>query len=92
MVQILMNINIRSCSGKLVPPTCANICIHTRKLYNKVNLFYIYIVDEYCVSLSLSTVYIRHSNTPPIEPMVTNCDISDNNSQLKCVIADVTGK
>ena len=28
----------------------------------------------------------------PIEPTVTNCDISDNDSQLKCVIADVTGK
>ena len=31
-------------------------------------------------------------HTSPIEPTVTNCDISDNNSQLKCVIADVTGK
>ena len=28
----------------------------------------------------------------PIEPTVTNCDISDNNSLLKYVIADVTGK
>ena len=27
-----------------------------------------------------------------IEPTVTNCDISDNNSLLRCVIADVTGK
>ena len=31
-------------------------------------------------------------HTLPIEPTVTNCDISDNNSQLKCVIADVTRK
>ena len=28
--------------------------------------------------------------TSPIEPTVTNCDISDNHSQLMCVIADVS--
>ena len=35
--------NICSCSGKnlrLVPPTKANICIYTRKLYNKANIFH----------------------------------------------------
>ena len=31
-------------------------------------------------------------NISPIEPTVTNWDISYTNSQLKCVIADVTGK
>ena len=30
--------NIRSCRGKLVQPTRANICIYTCKLYNKANL------------------------------------------------------
>ena len=34
--------------------------------------------------------YNNYSNTP--EPTVTNCDFSGNNSQLKCVVADVTGK
>ena len=34
----------------------------------------------------------NQTNTSPIGPTVTNCDISDNNSQLKCVIADVTEK
>ena len=32
----------------------------------------------------------RRHNTSPIEPTVSYCDISDNNSLLKCVIADVT--
>ena len=36
--------NIRSCGGgetrvRPVPPTRANICIYTRKLYNKANLW-----------------------------------------------------
>ena len=35
---------------------------------------------------------ILFSHTSPIEPTVTNCDISHNNSLLKCVIADVTRK
>ena len=37
-------------------------------------------------------IYQIFKHTSPIEPTVTNCDISDNNSQIKCVIADVTGK
>ena len=42
--------------------------------------------------LSVSCTKINHSRLAYIEPTVTNCDISDNNSQLKCVIADVTEK
>ena len=43
-------------------------------------------------SLKHSSNYYIFLHTSPIEPTVSNCDISDNNSQLKCVIADVTGK
>ena len=37
-------------------------------------------------------IYGKFLHTSPIEPTVTNCDISDNNSELMCVIADITGK
>ena len=40
----------------------------------------------------LVLIIMFYSNTSPVEPTVTNCNKSDNNSQLKCVIADVTGK
>ena len=36
-------------------------------------------------------LYYGFLHTSSIEPTVTNCDISDNNSLLKCVIPDVTG-
>ena len=40
---------------------------------------------------NICSVYLRNRSAP-IEPTVKNCDISDNNSLQKCVIADVTGK
>ena len=59
---------------------CSYVLSMQLSIYNTV-MFY---QCSYVLSIHLCII--------DIEPTVTNCDISDNNSQLKCVIADVTGK
>ena len=49
------------------------------------------VIEDNRCGINSETGHNPYSNTP-IEPKVTNCDISDNNSLLKCVIADVTRK
>ena len=42
----------------------------------------------------ISTMYFHNMSFDLLNKILfePNCDILDNNSQLKCVIADVTGK
>ena len=48
--------------------------------------------EQFSINVSFNTFYSIFEHTSPIKPTLTNCDISDNNSLLKCVIADVTEK
>ena len=48
---------------------------------------FIFFCAKFIISSHLATMAIGSANlASPIEPTVTNCDISDNNSQLKCMI------